>query len=241
MTDPKTRRGLLADVRWKAVAGILALALIVVALWDTGAVYPLKILVVFLHELSHAAAAIITGGRVEEIVLNRGEGGYCVTRDGNAAAILTAGYLGSVLWGGLILILASRTRADRIVSIALGSVLMVVTLAWVGPAGSFGHVFGLATGAVLVLCGALLSGGKNDLILRVIGVTSCLYAVNDIKADILDRPQVRSDAAMLAEVIGGSTWHWGVVWIAFAAAASFGFLVIACRRTDDELRAAAEG
>ena len=40
------------------------------------------------------------------------EGGYCKTIGGSRFVILSAGYLGSLLWGGLILIGASRTRLD---------------------------------------------------------------------------------------------------------------------------------
>ena len=36
---------------------LLALTALVIALWDTPAILPLKILVVFLHELSHGLAA----------------------------------------------------------------------------------------------------------------------------------------------------------------------------------------
>ena len=32
-------------------------------LWDTPAVYPLKVFVVLLHEISHAIVAVATGGR----------------------------------------------------------------------------------------------------------------------------------------------------------------------------------
>ncbi len=39
-------------------------------LWPTPVVYPLKIFVVMLHELSHAIAALATGGHVVRITLS---------------------------------------------------------------------------------------------------------------------------------------------------------------------------
>jgi hypothetical protein len=47
-------------------------------------------------------------------------------------------------------------------------------------------------------------------------MTSCLYAVLDIKSDVLDRPHLPSDAAMLAEATGIPTVFWGILWIGVA-------------------------
>ena len=52
-------------------------------LWDTLAVYPLKIFVVLLHELSHALVAVTTGGTIEAIALDPNEGGACYCPGGN--------------------------------------------------------------------------------------------------------------------------------------------------------------
>ncbi len=46
---------------------LLALTVVVVALWSTPVLLPLKILVVFLHELSHLIAVLLTGGSVETL------------------------------------------------------------------------------------------------------------------------------------------------------------------------------
>ena len=69
------------------------------ALWDTAFVYPLKIFVVLLHEISHAAVAVATGGTIERIVLDPNQGGACYCPGGSAFLTLSAGYLGSLGWG----------------------------------------------------------------------------------------------------------------------------------------------
>ncbi|HSA23861.1 MAG TPA: M50 family metallopeptidase, partial [Myxococcota bacterium] len=63
-----------------------------------------------------------------------------------------------------------------------------------------------------------------------VGLTSCLYAVLDIKSDVLDRPEALSDAAMLSELTGLPTRFWGGIWIAIAVLAALVFLVLACKR-----------
>ena len=76
---------------------LLALLAAVFALWQTPVVLPLKILVVFLHELSHGLAAVLTGGEIVELSLSAQQGGHAVTRGGSRFLILSAGYLGSLL------------------------------------------------------------------------------------------------------------------------------------------------
>lgn len=231
VTEP--RRG--GSDWWKLALVFLA----VVLLWDTWAVYPLKILVVFFHEMGHGLAAILTGGSVVEIQLQKEQGGHAVTQGGSRFLILTAGYLGSLLFGGAILLLAARSRNDKAITATLGVILIVVTLLFVRPWFGFGMLFGLGTGAALLLAAAYLGKHGNDWLLRVIGLTSCLYAVLDIKSDILDRPELESDARMLAEHTGIPTLVWGVLWILVALVATFWFVrkaaATAERRRDQAL------
>ncbi len=220
---------LFSNVDWKALASLAGLMVVVVFFWSSLVVYPLKILVVFFHELSHGLAAILTGGSIERIELVAQEGGLCVTLGGNRFVLLTAGYLGSLVWGGLILLLASRTRIDRAVSIVLGLILVVVSVGFIRPFFGFGFFFGLLAGLALGAAGLLLSRGVNDYMLRVVGLTSCIYAVLDIKSDVIDRPGIQSDAAMLSDLTGLPTLFWGFAWIAVAVAAAFFFLLLACQ------------
>ncbi len=69
---------------------------------------------------------------------------------------------------------------------------------------------------------ALRSAGRtvHVLTLTALGLTSCLYALLDIKSDVLDRPYLESDAHMLAELTGVPTVVWGVLWIGLGLAVS---------------------
>jgi len=209
---------------------LAALLIAIAFLWNTWAVYPLKILVVFFHELSHALTALATGGSVVEIRLEAAQGGVCMVRGGNPLLILMAGYLGSLIWGGVILVLASRTRRGSATTGALGALVLVVGLFLVRPVLSFGFVFAGVAGLAMILAGRNLTSRANAVLLKVIGLTSCLYAILDIKSDTMDRPQLRSDAHMLAELTGIPTVVWGGLWIILALVAAFLFLRLATRR-----------
>ncbi|XP_048443672.1 uncharacterized protein LOC103950639 isoform X3 [Pyrus x bretschneideri] len=79
---------------------------VILVLWRTVLMTPFKLITVFLHEVSHAIACLLTCGKVEGIKVNADEGGVTQTRGGISWLILPAGYLGSSFWG-MVLILAS--------------------------------------------------------------------------------------------------------------------------------------
>lgn len=210
----------------------IALLLIFIAigfLWNTLFVYPLKIFVVFMHEVSHGLAAIATGGRILEIQINPQQGGHALTQGGSRFWTLTAGYLGSLLWGGIILLLAARTRFDKAISILIGFGMVAISIGF--GESTFTYLFGIGFGVALIAIGFYLPEAVNDWVLRIIGVTSCLYAILDIKSDVLDRSNLRSDARMLSEVTGIATEIWGVLWILIAIALTIWFLYLAGKTT----------
>lgn len=198
-------------------------------LWDTVFVYPIKIFVVFMHEVSHGVAAVVTGGQIVTIEINQQQGGHAITQGGSRFWTLTAGYLGSLIWGGLILLLAARTRLDKAVSVLIGIGMVAISIGF--GESSFTYIFGISFGVALLLIGFFLPEGFNDWILRIIGVTSCLYAILDIKSDVLDRSHLRSDARMLSELTGIPTTVWGGLWILIAVALTVWFLYIAGKPT----------
>ncbi len=188
-------------------------------LWNTPVVYPLKIFVVLLHEASHAIVAVATGGTLHRIVLNQYQGGATYTSGGNAFLTLSAGYLGSLLWGSLMIMAAqSRRLRPQWVNGAIGGLVVVLSALYVR--GGFGIVFGVLFGLALILVSQKLSAGLNRSLLLTLGLTSSLYAILDIKSDILDRPNMNSDAHMLAQLTGVPTVVWGILWIGLAVLVS---------------------
>ncbi len=197
---------------WQLIFLMLALF----ALWRTPVVIPLKLLVVFLHELSHGLAAIFTGGEIERITLSAQQGGTAWTRGGNGFAILSAGYVGSLVIGVILFLAARWSRADRLVTAALGTGMLAITALYVRD--PFALVFCGVTGAALLAVAWFLSHGPNDLLLRIVGLASMIYVPFDIFSDTIARSELRSDARMLAEAYGGATVLWGGLWLVVSLA-----------------------
>ncbi|MGJ8594976.1 M50 family metallopeptidase [Sulfitobacter sp.] len=190
---------------------LLALTAVIFALWQTPVVVPLKILVVFLHELSHALAAWLTGGSVIQISLSPQQGGFAITRGGNLFAIFSAGYLGSLALGAALLFAALRSEADRAVTALLGAVMLLVTVLYVRDLFAAG--FCILAGLALLAMARFLGHRANDMALRVIGLSSLIYVPYDIFDDTIVRSAQRSDAYMLAQEFGGTAMLWGAIWL----------------------------
>ena len=77
----------------------------------------------------------------------------------------------------------------------------------------FPIMFCTATGLVMLAIARYLDRSINDMVLRVIGLTSVIYVPYDIFDDTIARSGVRSDAYLLSEHFGGSTVFWGGLWL----------------------------
>lgn len=190
---------------------LIALTVLLFALWQTPVVAPLKILIVYLHELSHAIAVLATGGSVESLTVSADEGGLVMARGGNRFLSLSAGYLGSLIIGAGLFVAAVRTHADRVVLGVLGGIILLTTLLYSREIFAVG--FGLVAGLAMLAVARFLPRAYSDLILRVIGLASVIYVPYDIFSDTIQRSHLRSDARMLAEEFGGATMMWGMLWI----------------------------
>ncbi len=198
---------------------LIAITFVLFLLWNTPLAIPLKILVVFLHELAHAIATVMTGGSVVDLSVSPQQGGYVISRGGNRFLTLSAGYLGSLLIGITLLVIALRTEADRLVLALFGCLMLLVTLLYVRD--WFALFFCAATGFGMLAIARYLSRPVNDMVLRVIGLSSILYVPYDIFDDTIRRSGARSDAYMLAEEFGGPTVFWGGLWLVLSLVAIY--------------------
>ncbi|MEL6685275.1 MAG: M50 family metallopeptidase [Pseudomonadota bacterium] len=183
----------------------------VFACWQTAAIVPLKILIVFFHEASHAIATLLTGGEVVSLSVSADQGGLVLSRGGSRFWTLTAGYLGSLLIGVTLLIAATKTTWDRQIMALTGIITLVIAGFYVREVFALGFTIG--TGIAMIAAAAMLNHSVNDMILRVIGLTSMIYVPYDIFSDTIARSNLRSDARMLAEEFGGTTVMWGGLWL----------------------------
>lgn len=142
------------------------------------ALYPVTLLVTFLHELGHALAALLSGGQVEGLHVSADGSGYTSTRGGSPGFILIGGYLGSAVLGNLLFYLGARHKALTDIALQVLAVVMaLVGLIWFESFVSTALLFAFA---VLLWLAVRYTNWDQD-ILMFLGLTAVLYIIQDFR------------------------------------------------------------
>lgn len=206
MVTPSTR-SVTGKINPRRLVFLVIIAVVSIFLWLTPALYPLKIFVVFIHETGHAVATVLTGGKVLSMVVTPWESGYVQHVGGSALLTAAAGYVGSALFGGLMLWLSGRQSWATTTCGGLSLLFATVTLLFVGNA--FGIMFGLGTAVVFGVL-AWKAFAWTHYVIDVLAVMSSLYAVYDLSDFLL--LDTRTDAVILAEITHVPAFFWAVLW-----------------------------
>jgi hypothetical protein len=119
--------------------------------------YPFLIFSTFVHETGHALGAVLTGGSVESLIVRMNGSGVTYTRGGLRFIISSAGYLGTTLFGALLLILSRKENNVRPVLLGLAVFVLMITAVFVGYTN---NLFVLALIAVIAV---LFARGSSAL------------------------------------------------------------------------------
>lgn len=170
--------------------------------------YPVTMLVAFLHELGHAAGAILTGGSVEGLQINPDGSGYTITRGGSAGVILMGGYLGSALLGNLMFRIGVKHRTHAQNALLVLAFLMALSgIIWFESFISTGLLF--AFSAVLFFIARRTTWDQD--MLMFLGLATVLYIIQDF------RTGPSSDLMMYEKVVGIFPYQvWMYLWLALA-------------------------
>ncbi len=74
----------------------------------------MKLIALFVHEMSHASACWITGGKVDGIEVYNNEGGVMKYHGGKRCIIIPAGYLGCAFLGMVLVVLSGDQTTSLI-------------------------------------------------------------------------------------------------------------------------------
>jgi hypothetical protein len=215
--------------RYQEVGPVLLVSIVSVALWRVPIVglffYPFHIFGTFVHELSHGLAAVLTGGEFRRFVVNLDQSGTAWSAGGIRWIITSAGYVGSAVFGGLLIIMSARDVPAHYVLTALGIALGVLCLIFVR--NLFGVVAGLILAGLLVYAGEQLSGSLwADRLLLLLAVQMALHALNSVFNLVwlsTNQAGVRTDAQIMQDMTHIPAPFWAFIWTVL----SCGILVLA--------------
>ena len=211
------------DTNYLLGLGLAALA--VITLWWTPVLLPFRIFTTTIHEASHALTALITGGRVVCFEVETSGAGLTCTVGGWGFLVSSAGYLGSTLFGGLLLIWAKKEVGRRRLLYGLMAGLIIILLLFVVnilnifSGGVQRDLFTLVlVGLVAALFGLVAYNGPDWLVTFFVYVTallSTLYAVFDMITLVFLTTNPlggHNDARNLQQFTGIPAVFWAVIW-----------------------------
>jgi Peptidase M50B-like len=225
---------------------LLIAAAISIALWFVPfaefLTYPFRIFVTFIHEGGHALAAVLTGNSVESLSVAMNASGETYTTHGGMLSqmfVSSAGYLGSMAFGALLLALIRKAIAARVVLIGSAAIIFALTLifgifkpivTWNSLSGiPFTFIAGTLLSVGLVALAKFASPRVAAFFVSFLAVQCVLNALLDLKTVFfMSSPFARSehtDAVNMANATGIPAIFWTIVWIAIA----FGILWFAMR------------
>jgi len=210
----KTASGAVLDP--KRFGALIACVAVGIYFWDSPLLWPLKLLVVMMHESGHALAALLVGGSVERVSLAGNQSGQCLSLLPPSAlgqiVVYSAGYVGSAVAGGVLLVLTLRYKVRRFVLGAAAAWLVVMAALYVRD--GFTLLFCAGTATALALGAKYLPADAVDVVNLFIAAFSGLYAVFDLRDDLWSANRAQSDAAFLAQITYVPAIVWAVLWTA---------------------------
>jgi len=230
------RVSLSRDARPQAMTLLIA-ATISVLLWFIPYAeivsYPFRIFVTFIHEGGHAIAALLTGNTVSSLSVATNSSGETYTTQGGLFSqllISSAGYIGSMAFGALLLILIRKSVQARIVLAGTSLLIFALTMIYglIKPIFSgvswSGIPFTLLAGSLisvgLFLIARFASAKVASFFVSFLAVQCVLNALFDLKTVFfLSAPfglPVQTDAMNMARVTGIPAIFWAIIWIFLA-------------------------
>jgi hypothetical protein len=190
---------------------------------------PLDLFTTWIHEFSHAVVGVLVGRSIDRVDLSiNGSGSTRLTSSGvpsdlGQIAIGSAGYVGTVVVGAVLLVLGRWVRASRIALGTLGVLLILSALLWMPSAFAFGLSFGL--GVLFLVLTFILPDRWVRIAASVLGVVAIVEGLLRV-ADVGD---TTTDAVLTASYGGTGVGTVKTVWVVVALGCALGAVVLRSR------------
>mmetsp|Transcript_4983 Transcript_4983/g.7555 ORF Transcript_4983/g.7555 Transcript_4983/m.7555 type:complete len:327 (+) Transcript_4983:106-1086(+) len=226
------RNNILNDLWDKDQLLLRAMSLIVILLnvpFGQYILYPFLIFSTWIHEMCHGIAALLLGGKVLWLAIYPNGSGLAHTllpltcgRFG-MSFFASAGYVGTAMLGGILLLFRRTKRGPRFGLYGIGSCLLLSCLFWVRTI--FGLAMLLPMGLLLIMCGSCQQTSSWWIVghmYALVAATCCLNAVTSIQVLFTTTSQeiggtVRSsDAVAVAEQLMLPPFVWASLWLILA-------------------------
>lgn len=172
----------------------LAFASIVLITLHTLIAKPLRLMAVFIHEMSHAVAAWMTGGDVHSIQVYHNEGGVTQYSGGCRCCVIPAGYVGCSFFAMIFVILSGGRRTATFAAVVF-TIALLIALCYTPNKTMVYLNLGYAIVMVLFICIEWwLYTPILQFVILFLGVFVGFAAISDIHSDTIVRSVDGSDS-----------------------------------------------
>ncbi|KAL7525369.1 hypothetical protein ACHAWF_001328 [Thalassiosira exigua] len=170
-------------------------------LWNSLLLKPMKFVAVFVHEMGHATACWITGGKVSAIEVYNNEGGVAKYEGGKRCFVISAGYLGCAFCGMVFVVLSGDRTASLIIACVFLSALVTSLFFAKNRVMRMLSVGFIVLTVGFILLDRLLFHPLLQFLTLFYGVFIGCFSVYDIYDDLITRTEEGSDAYACHQLI----------------------------------------
>ena len=199
------------------VLPIVGLGALSVLLWNVPVLklllYPFWLFNTYIHELSHVIAIRMTGGWFQRFEIEPSLGGATPFFGRPNWFVASAGYVGSPLFGGFLILLTTSSIPARAVLMGLGMFFGIICLLFVG--NLYGLVMGLALASLIYIAGWQLDDEGAASILLFLAVQAILASFHSLFILVRishSRRRTDSDAEKMQHLTAIPALFWALFW-----------------------------
>jgi hypothetical protein len=189
---------------------------------------PVNTFATAVHEMSHAFVCMATGGWVSGMTIvadGEGHGGLTFCHGGLAFLYTQAGYLGTAVFGSILIYLSQYPKMSKALLCLMGAVMGLASIFLVGLnilntgwQGFFSMVWGLALAAFLLWAGMKWKPQFANMMLLFLAVQTALNSVQSLiflaQVSLGTVPfGTFSDATSMAQMTHIPAGFWSVFWV----------------------------
>lgn len=201
-----------SDQKLLLAAGAGSLALFVIP-YAHYLLWPVIILNTHIHEMMHALAAIIAGGKVDHIKVFADGNGLAYTMGGWPILTSSAGYMGAAAIGGLMIAFTRKEKGARMALALLGGLIGLGVIFYV-RGDVVGVLSGIAWAGLLAFLAWKLRKDQAVFAARFLGMAQCLMSAYAFVGlwQAATHPDGHSDAGNMEQMTGIPDVAWAAIW-----------------------------
>lgn len=194
---------------------------------------PINQFTTMIHELGHAFVCILTGGHVTGLTIvgdGAGHGGLTYYAGGLQFFTAQAGYLGTAVFGCLLIYLAQFPRFSKLLLGAIGIAMGLCSLTLVGMnifvtgfQGFFSLLWGGAMAFALCWLAKKLDSRSANLVVLFLAIQTALNSLSavfllvQVYLGVL-QTNAWSDASVMETITHIPAFFWGLIWFLMSCA-----------------------